>query len=483
MKRRDFFKLTAAGAAAGSLWAGLSYTSAAELCEDIQEVSSKVKNRKQVFNMAGYAAPAYGNGLRIGYIGLGNRGLASLRRMARIEGVEIRAIADCYEYPIQCARDILKENGCAPAAEYFASKETWKDLCARDDLDFIYVATPPFCHAEMALHAMESGKHVATEVPVANNLTDCWKLVETSERTRKYCIMLENCLYDFFETFASNMALQGVFGEIVHGEGSYLHYGFHDIIKVPEPPKSLEAAPYYRAVKELGHGNCYPTHGFGPVCKAMRIGAGDRVDYLSSIESNDFRLRQTMNQLAEETGNPYYDQFKNREYCGNVSSTILRTVKGKSLIVQYGTRNPRPYSRGYLLSGEFGFAQKYPQECICMNDSATPVEPEQLEELKAKYTPELIQHIGEVAKKFGGHGGMDFTMDWRLVDCLRSGIPFDLDVYDAVAWSCLTPLTLWSVLNRSNSIDVPDFTGGNWETNAPLDLSLRGGGKTGVRTL
>ncbi|MDO5566113.1 MAG: Gfo/Idh/MocA family oxidoreductase, partial [Planctomycetia bacterium] len=407
--------------------------------------------------------------------GLGMRGYASLKRLTRMKGVEVKALCDRYEYPVRRAQDYLKEIGAPPAVEYFTSDEVWKDLCARDDLDVIYVTTPPWCHAEMAIQAMLAGKHVATEVPAAQTMTDCWRLVDASEKMGKHCFILENCCYDFFEAMTMQMAQQGFFGEIVHGEGAYYHYQTDELRAQPEPPFDQQANPYYRVRMRAAKGNIYPTHGFGPIAKAMNLNTGDRVEYMSSVETNDFIFGGMIKEMAEKTNSPYFKQFVGKQFVG-INSTIMRTANGKTVFVDYNTTYARPYSRIHQLTGVKGFAMKYPTECICQG-SITPFSPKKLEEVRKKYTPELHRYIGEMAKQFGGHDGMDFIEDWRFVNCLQNGLGLDLDVYDAVMWSSVTPLSLWSITHRSNSIDVPDFTGGNWKTNAPIDLSLRNGGR------
>ncbi len=473
--RRDFLKYAGSFSMLG--WTAMGYASAVDFKESVEETAARYKGRKQVFNMSGYAAPAIPN-LRVGYIGLGNRGYASLQRLAQMEGVEIRAISDVYEYPIKRAQSLLKGKGCPAPAEYYSSRESWKDLCARDDLDLIYVMTPPFYHAEMVIGVMESGKHAATEVSAAQRLEDCWKMVVVSEKTRKHCFMLENCCYDFFESMTINMALQGIFGDIIHGEGAYIHNSgsYGKLFQEPMPPLSKESAPWYGAVLSMARGNRYPTHGFGPVCQAMKINCGDRLDYLTSVETDDFIRARTADELAA-TGNPYHQQFKNKIYSGNMNCTMIRTVRGKSILVQYDTVDPRPYSRIHLLSGTRGFVQKYPLPGR-IYEGHREYKEDEMKEIEKKYTPELISHLKENAVKFGGHGGMDFIIDWRLVDCLRNGLPLDISVYDAALWSSITPLSAWSVMNRSNSIDVPDFTCGGWEVNKPVNLSLKGGGTT-----
>lgn len=479
--RRDFMKLAAGLPILGMTAA--AYGDESRLTDDIEETKLIMKDHRSLFNMKKFAAPALSN-IRVGYIGLGSRGLASMRRLAQLEGVEIRAIADCYEYPIDLARQYFKSINYPAPAEYFKNEETWKDLVARDDLDLIYVTTPQYWHAEMACAAMEAGKHAACEVPLAYTLADCWQLVKTSEKTKKHCAILENCCYDFFESMTTNMALQGVFGELVYGEGAYIHYfPAQAVFEEPMPPLSKKAGMYRGAIGSTTHGNRYPTHGFGPVCQAMRINAGDRPKFLTSVETIDF-VRKNAFQEVLRKGSPYHQrlqkQFNGKDFNGNMNTSLIKTENGKLIQLQYDTASPRPYSRSHLLSGLKGFVQKYPLPARIYLTHNVPVSEEEMKKLEEKYTPELTRFLAENAIKFGGHGGMDFICDYRLIDLLHNGLPLDISVYDGAAWSAVTPLSLWSVTHGSQPIDFPDFTGGTWKTNEPVDLSLRGGGSTKV---
>ncbi|MDO4586078.1 MAG: Gfo/Idh/MocA family oxidoreductase [Planctomycetia bacterium] len=477
--RRNFMKWTAGLPLLGLVAA--AYGNENRLRDDIEETKWIMKDHRSEFNMNGYAAPAIPN-LRVGYIGLGSRGLASLKRLSQMEGVEIRAIADCYEYPIELARQHFQSINYRKPAEYFESEETWKNLVERDDLDLIYVTTPQYWHAEMACAAMKAGKHVATEVPLAYTLEDCWQIVKTSEQTKKHCALLENCLYDFFEAMTINMALQNLFGEIVYGEGAYLHYfPVTEVFAEPMPPLSKKAGMFRHAVGCTVKGNRYPTHGFGPVCAAMKINAGDSPDFLTSVETDDFVRGKTFADFLQK-GSPYHQQFANKEFTGNMNVSLVRTKKGKIIQVQYDTTSMRPYSRTHILSGLKGFVQKYPLPARIYFDENAPVSEERMNELKSQYTPELVRFLAENAIKFGGHGGMDFICDYRLVDLIRNGLPLDITVYEGATWSAVTPLSLWSVTHGSQPIPFPDFTGGNWVTNSPVDLSLRGGGSTIIRS-
>ncbi len=466
--RRDFLRNTILGT--GMLATGLT-GHAASLSSETGSAKSD-RSSKQRFNMSGYAAPKLDK-VRIGFVGLGQRGPGAVERMSYIEGVEIVGLCDQYEDRVEKMQQLLEKQGLPRAKNYSGSKDAWKQMCENPDIDLIYITTPWSLHTPIAVYAMEHGKHAATEVPAAKTIDECWQLVETSERTRKHCMMLENCCYDFFELLTLNMARQGFFGEIIHGEGAYLH----DLREL-NFSKTGYAEMWRLKENQRRNGNLYPTHGLGPICQVMNINRGDRMEYLNSMSSNDFLMGKMAAELAAKDS--FFSEFKTDHYRGNTNTTNVRTVKGRTIIIQHDVTSPRPYSRIHLVSGTKGIASKYPEPAriATAHEWLNDVEMKQLEE---KYTPEIVNRIGEMAKKIGGHGGMDFMMDWRLIDCLRNGLPLDEDVYDAALWSSIAPLSEKSVANRSNSVDVPDFTNGAWQTNTPVELTLKGGGTTGVK--
>lgn len=289
-------------------------------------------------------------------------------------------------------------------------------------------------------------------------------------------MMLENCCYDFFEMLTLNMVRNGMFGELVHAEGAYIH----DLTKDWMFNKNAYADMWRLKENANRNGNLYPTHGLGPVAQCMDINRGDRFDYLVSTSSNDF----TMGAMAEELAksDPFFKEYVGKNYRGNMNTTNIKTVKGKTIMIQHDVSTARPYSRIHVVSGTKGFASKWPSpERIAFGHSA--IKPEELTKLYDLYSPAIIKHIGTIAKEVGGHGGMDFIMDWRLIDCLRNGLPLDQDVYDAAAWSAIGVLSEQSVASRSKSLDIPDFTRGNWTSNKPVDLTLNGGATTGVRKI
>lgn len=326
---------------------------------------------------------------------------------------------------------------------------------------------------------MENGKHVACEVPLCRTIEEAWQLVETSERTKKHCMMLENCCYDFFELLTLNMARQGMFGDIIHGEGAYIHNLIG--LNFNKPDDSRQTDDGYTDMWRLKenasrNGNLYPTHGLGPICQVLNINRGDRMEYLSSVSGNDFTMAKRAAELAAT--DPFYNEFTGRNYRGNINTTIIRTNLGKTMMIQHDVSSTQPYSRIHLVKGTKGMAVKYPQQLMAIGESWFTKE--ELDLLREEHTPGIIKRVGELARQVGGHGGMDFIMDWRLIDCLRNGLPLDQDVYDGALWSSVAPLSEWSVANRSGSIDVPDFTNGSWKTNKPHEINLETGGNTKV---
>jgi hypothetical protein len=441
-------------------------------------VEAVKKTHSQRFNMSGYAAPAL-SVVRVGLIGLGDRGSGAVQRLSNIEGVEILALGDKREAAVKGSQKYLARIGRGEAQEFFGSEDAWKKLADLENLDLIYICTPWVLHTPMSVYAMEKGKHVACEVPISRTIDEAWQLVETSEKTKKHCMMLENCCYDFFELLTLNMARQEMFGDILHGEGAYIHNLVGMNFKKPLDDKQADGAytDMWRLKENATrNGNLYPTHGLGPICQIMNINRGDKMDYLTSMSTNDFTMGKTAKELAK--GDPFFAEYDNRNYRGNMNTTLVSTSLGKTIMIQHDISSVRPYSRLHVVSGTAGAAIKYPKQLIAMGHNW--LSDDEMKDVWEKFTPEIIKRVGEMAKKVGGHGGMDFIMDWRMIDCLRNGLPLDQDVYDGVVWSSVAPLSEWSVANRSQSIDVPDFTCGSWKTNKPHGINLETGGTTEV---
>jgi len=258
--------------------------------------------------------------VRIAIIGLGNRGSGVVRRYTYLEGVKILALVDVQPEKLENAQDILRERGL-PAADGYTGTEDWKKVCERDDIDLVYISTHWDLHTPIAVYAMEHGKHVAIEVPAAITIDECWQLVNTSERTRRHCMQLENCNYDFFELATLNMARHGLFGEIVHAEGAYIH----DLREL------YFDDDYYWDQWRLRHnekrnGNLYPTHGFGPICHIMNIHRGDKLEYLVTLASDQFGMTEFAKEKFGEDSDLGTRDYKR----GDMNTTLIKTNKGKS---------------------------------------------------------------------------------------------------------------------------------------------------------
>lgn len=409
--------------------------------------------------------------VRVGFIGLGMRGPGAVERFTHIPGVEIKALCDIRPDRVDICQQLLKERGLPEAAGYSGSEEAWKQLCEREDLDLIYIATDWKSHVPMTLYAMEKGKHVACEVPAAMNLEDIWAVVNMAEKTRKHCIQLENCVYDFFELTTLNMAQQGVFGEILHAEGAYIH-NLEEFWDAYYNDWRLQYNKEHR-------GDIYATHGMGPACQLLNIHRGDKMNVLVSMDTKAIAIPEFMKEKRGET----VTDFKN----GDHTMTMIKTEKGKTIQIQHNVANVRPYSRMYQLTGSKGFANKYPVsgyvlEASQIGSDITPNHenlsshsfvPEDVKKaLMEKYKHPIHKELEEKAKKVGGHGGMDFIMDYRLVYCLQNGLPLDMDVYDLAEWCCLAPLTALSLDNDSAPVAVPDFTRGSWNKLQKLEFAM-----------
>mgnify|MGYP002387012247 CR=1 FL=1 len=470
--RRKFLRNISLGA--GAVATGIpTLASAFDAATDEQMQRSSAKEKTPPrFNMCGYAAPKL-DVVRVGIIGLGMRGSGAVSRLSYIDGLEITALCDKLPDRVTKAQATLEKRG-RPKAKEYSGEEGWKALCESNDVDLIYTPTPWYLHAPIAIYAMKNGKHAATEVNAGLTLDECWQLVETSEATKKHMMMLENCCYDFFELLTLNMARNGLFGELIHAEGAYLH----DLSREYLFNKNCYQDMWRLKQNYLHNGNLYPTHGLGPIAQCMNINRGDKMDYMTSMSSIDFTLGDIAKEMAAR--DDFFKEFVGKPYRGNMSTTCIRTNKGKTLMLQHDVSTIRPYSRIHLVSGTKGIAQKYPEpERIAFGHEW--IKKEELDALYEKYTPPIVKHIGDIAREVGGHGGMDFMMDWRLIDCLRNGLPLDQNVYDAASWSCILPLSGRSVGKKSLTVDIPDFTRGAWQTNKPVDLTLDGGGNTGVR--
>ncbi|MCH3980345.1 MAG: Gfo/Idh/MocA family oxidoreductase [Prevotella sp.] len=406
--------------------------------------------------------------VRVGFVGLGMRGPGAVERWTHIPGTQIMALCDHEKDRAERCENILRKADM-PKADIYYGEDGYKQLCERKDIDLVYIATDWLHHVPVAKYALEHGKHVAIEVPSAMNLHEIWDLINLAESKQLHCMILENCCYDFFELNTLNMAQKGLFGEILYVTGAYRHTlsPFWDAYWKKDANDKLGWRLDYN---KKFRGDIYATHGLGPVAQLLNIHRGDRMKTLVAMDTKSVNGKAKVEQV---TGEPC-DTFRN----GDATTTLISTVGGKVIEIHHNVMDPQPYNRMYQLTGTKGFANKYPVEgyALTSNDmksaGITPsaddlqghdyISASDKAALEKKFQSPIITKYGEEAKEVGGHGGMDFIEDSRLVYCLRNGLPLDMDVYDLAEWCCLAELGSISMDNGNIPVQVPDFTRGLW---------------------
>jgi len=443
--RRDFMKLGAL-TSLGAAIAGMNISS----CATMGRKSGNAPEQP-------FRVPPI-DPVHIGFVGVGGMGSAHVRNFLKIEGVAIKAVCDIVPEKVERIQSWVVEAGQPKPTGYSRGEWDFQRLCQEEDLDLVFTATPWRWHVPVCVSAMKNGKHAATEVPAAVTLDECWELVETAEKFQKHCVMMENCCYDRDEMTIFNIVRQGLMGEIIHGEAGYNH----DLRALKF---SNEGEGLWRTAHSIKrNGNLYPTHGLGPVAQAMDVNRGDRFDYLVSMSS----VSRGLNLYAAEHFGSDDPRATQKYALGDINVSLIRTVKGKTITLYHDTDSPRPYTRIHLVQGTKGIAHKWPSR-IHLEGRSPAHQWEPLEQYYEEYEHPLWKELRE--KSAGaGHGGMDYIEDYRLVKCLREGLPTDMDVYDAAAWSVVSELSERSVADRSRPYDFPDFTRGRWQTWEPIGI-------------
>ncbi len=413
--RRSLLKI---GAATGALWAMGQECFAAD--------ASDVKARPI-------------DNVRIGFVGVGSRGSLLLRFLLELEGVEVKAVCDIIPERVARAQDMVIAANKPKPTGYSRGETDFKRLCDTEELDLVINATRPWkWHVPISVAAMTTGKHAATEVPAAETIEGCWKLVETAEKTQKYCVMLENCCYFREAMLVYSMVRKGLLGELRHCEAGYQHY----------VGRASRAATKRAAEGTVRTANSYPTHPIGPVAQWMDINRGNRFDYLVSMSADGTE------------GNRSAD----------INTSLIRTARGQTITLYYDTKLPRPYDLIYRVQGTRGICMATTDKIYIEGRSPKHNAWESMEAYYKEFEHPLWKAHGETAMKRGGHGGGDWLVMHRLINALRTGTPPDMDVYDAATWSCITELSEKSVANRSGPMDFPDFTRGRWKTTEPTGI-------------
>jgi hypothetical protein len=439
IERREFLKLGGAAVGTAALHPGGSLAAA------------------QASGPAPFSAPPIET-VRIGFVGIGGQGSSHVKNLLKIPGCRITAWCVVRPDRVDWAAAQITAAGHPAPAPYARGPRDFERLCETESLDLVYNATPWEFHVPIMLSAMKNGKHTATEVPAAMTLDDCWALVETAEKLQKHCVLMENCNYDRMEMMVYNMVRQGVFGEILHGEGGYLH----DLrsIKFADSGEGL----WRRAWATKVNGNLYPTHGLGPVANCLDINRGDRFDYLVSMSGPSRGLQDW---AAEHV--PAASPKRHEKYVlGDINVSLIKTARGRTIIVQNGTNLPRPYSRIHIVQGTKGLFQGYPNR-VYIEGRGREDAWQDASDVLGEFEHPLWKELADRAQG-AGHGGMDYIEDYRLIKCLREGRPTDMNVYDAAALSAVVELSTRSNGRRSTAVDFPDFTRGKWKTNPPLEI-------------
>ncbi|GAA5481165.1 Gfo/Idh/MocA family protein [Haloferula sargassicola] len=411
--------------------------------------------------MGAFAAPKMDR-VKVAIIGVGARGSGHAAQLATIDGVEFAAICDQVEDRAKAAAEAVRAKGHEPAI-YHAGPDAWRRMIAEVKPDAVFIATPWELHAPMSIGAMKGGAHAFCEVPIATTIEDMWAIVDASEATGRHCMMMENVNYGREELLYLNMVRQGVIGELLHGEAAYLH----ELRWQMENGDSTGSWRTYEYARR--NGNLYPTHGLGPVAQYMNLArTEDQFRRLVSF-STPARGRALYAAKSEKLTTPEFAKLEFKG--GDLNSSLIKTTLGRTILVQWDETSPRPYSRHNLIQGTKGTLAGFPNRIAVEGLTASYhewAESDDFEAIAAKYEHPLYLRLGEEARRMGGHGGMDFLMLCRIIECLRRGEALDQNVYEGCFWSAVGPLSEKSVAEDGMPQDFPDFTRGGWKNTAPL---------------
>ncbi|MBI3712235.1 MAG: Gfo/Idh/MocA family oxidoreductase [Burkholderiales bacterium] len=452
--RRGFLQLfggVGAGLASLSSFAGTS------------KKSADVRRPAKAMYMGDFVAPKLDQ-VKVAIIGVGARGSGHAAQLAGIEGVQFVGIADVVEVRAKKAEAAVGKFGHTPKV-YTGDVNAWRAMLSETRPDAVFIATPWDTHAAMAIAAMKAGAHAFVEVPMATTLKDLWDIVDTSEATGRHCMMMENVNYGREELLYLNMVRKGVLGELLHGEAAYIH-ALRFQMENGDSTGSWRTFEYAKR-----NGNLYPTHGLGPVAQYMNLARGEDTFARIASFSSPAKGRAAYAQKSTKLTSP---QFKELDFKGGDQNTsIIKTNLGRTIMVQWDETTPRPYSRHNLIMGVNGVLAGFPNrlsvEGITHNYHEW-AEGKEWEAIAAQYEHPLYLRLGELSKKMGGHGGMDFLMLYRIIECLRKGEALDQNVYEGALWSAVGPLTEKSVAEDGSSQAFPDFTRGDWKNTKALGI-------------
>ena len=410
--------------------------------------------------------------LKLGLIGVGLRGTNHLNNVLLRDDVLVTAICDIDSQRIDLALQLIKE-GNKPKPEVFGKNELdYRNLLNLDNVDAVIISTPWLWHTRMSKDAMMAGKYTGVEVSAANTMEECWDLVNTHESTGTHLMILENVNYRRDIMAVLNMVKQNVFGELVHFRCGYQHdlrfvklndgksaYGKG----VEFGEKGISESKWRTQHSVARNADVYPTHGVGPIATMCNINRGNR---FSSITSNATKSIGLHNYIVNNGGDNHPNaniKFKQ----GDVITSMIETTMGETIIVTHDCNLPRPYSLGFRVQGANGLWEVDGNR-MYIEGKSEPHKWDEADKWLEKYDHPLWKKFGEDAMG-AGHGGMDFFVMNAFIESAKQNIAPPLDVYDAAAWSAITPLSEISIENNGEPQDFPDFTRGLWMKRKPYD--------------
>ncbi|MDP6853152.1 MAG: Gfo/Idh/MocA family oxidoreductase [Candidatus Marinimicrobia bacterium] len=410
--------------------------------------------------------------VRMGFIGTGLRGQWVLWLAAKYPEVDIPAICDIDDGMIASALKILKDAGKPEPAVYKEGDEDFRRMVKHEKLDGVYIATPWEWHAEMSLASMNAGIHVGTEVPAALTVDECWDLVNTSESTGKFCMIMENVCFRRDVMAVLNMVRDGLFGELLHCQGGYQHDLRHVKFNDGKQPygggvefgtKGYSEAKWRTQHSVNRNGDLYPTHGLGPVSTMLDINRGNRLLRLTSTATQSRGLH---NYIVKHGGKDHPNTKVNFKL-GDIVTTVIKCANGETILLSHDTNSPRPYSLNFRVQGTNGIWMRDNQSIYIEDRSPEPHIWESDETYLQEYDHPLWKKFENEAAG-SGHGGMDFFIVRAFIEAVKRDIAPPIDVYDSVSMSVICPLSEKSIANNSSSIEIPDFTRGKWKNNKPI---------------
>ena len=389
--------------------------------------------------------------------------------------VEISAICDIDDKMIEMTKEIFRKKGRPIPKIYNRDENDYLNLLSNEDLDGVNIATPWRWHYPMAISAMKNNVHVGVEVPAALTVSECWDLVDTSEKTGKLCMIMENVCYRRDIMAILNMVRLGMFGEIIHCQGGYQHDLRHVKFNDGSQPygggvefgkKGFSEARWRTQHSVDKNADLYPTHGLGPVSPMMDINRGNRMLHVTSTASQ----ARGLNKYIVEKGGKDHPNAQVNFKLGDVVTSVIKCANGQTIVLSHDTNSPRPYSLNFRVQGTQGIWMKDNKSIYIEGLSPENHRWESENKYLNEYDHPLWKRFSSSKDNLSqaGHGGMDFFIARAFIESIKGAKKPVIDVYDAVSMSVIVPLSESSIESGSKPIKRPDFTRGKWKKNKPI---------------